>query len=258
MLLQFRDLTKSLKEKFEHDDQFILPGKISFPRIVHAHYGKILTEANLERKCRRQLYRINYSLTPETAEEFEPFYQFLFKRIPQLMNFKLGYHNAYLPSINLDRFYENIQYLQTSITTSEMKFIWQLFLQTTQLKTNLPQDLLNAVVVGSFSVPHKYIYDFKKLRQKKTCVGLHKRMATIEPHKRTTHKIQDIVDLSVREFIKPMDFGCLLSNLKEIYISKHPQQILLDFEPIEIVVDECKTAIFNLNNDVMKLVGKVR
>jgi hypothetical protein len=170
------------------------------------------------------------------------------------MTFKLGYHGARLFDVSLDRFYEKIQYLQTFITHSELKFIWQLFLQTTHLKSELPEDLLNAVVVGPYSIPHKYIYDFKKLRQKKTCVGLHKKINAMKHHEHTSHKLQDIVDISIREFVKPLDFGCLLSNLQEIYISKRPQQILLDFEPIEIDVDECKRAIFNLNNEVMKLV----
>jgi hypothetical protein len=254
MLFRFHDLTKSLKEKFEYENQFILPGKVSFPIIFYAHCGKIWTRNYLERKCRSELFQINYTLTPETAEEFEPFYQFLLKRIPQRMTFKLGYHNAYLPNTDPNKFYEWIQYLQTFITPAEMKFIWQLFLQTVRLKSNLPPDLLNAVVIGSYMIPHKYIYDYKKLYQKKTFVGLHKRILAIKPREKTSLKLQDIIDISVREFVMPLDFGCLLSNLKEIYIDKRPQQIPLDFEPIEIIVDEYKTVVFNMNNDVMKMI----
>jgi hypothetical protein len=93
--------------------------------------GKRLSQKNLEKHCVGLLRKINYSLTIDTAEEFEPFYKFLLKRIPSVMNFKLGYHPLLIIPPPIDEFYKNIQYLQTFITLSEQQFIWKILQENT-------------------------------------------------------------------------------------------------------------------------------
>jgi hypothetical protein len=84
---------------------------------------------------------INGSLTPETAEEFEPFYLYFYKKAPEKVRFKLGYHGPrMIRNCRMD-FFKVLQIHQSFITYDEQIFIWNVFIKDIPLieyAKNLP------------------------------------------------------------------------------------------------------------------------